>query len=286
MLSQSTRGANRFPMPVSLCRFFHLRSYFFGLLPGIVLLALFAGSPLQVRAQDQTQSPNQTQSPDQTQPPAPSSSSSQTTQETVESRRSYQSRRQQTRQRREVQLLTETYTHRWEAYTGGQYMRFRPGPDVHNSGMGGWILGATRYFSPRFGITADARGSYGTNSLGAVNCGGYTAACNAKFSVFTFTIGPQYRFYANTKWSISGALQIGDIYGYFDSHTAGIPPQYVGFYPASNVGAAIGSVNLDYNLSPGLALRIAPMVLLDHFDGNFDHNQGFLVGVVYRFGRQ
>ena len=273
MLSQSTGEAHRFPksMPSRCCS--HFCSRLFAALPGLFLLAFFVGLPLVANAQDQTQQP------------AAESSSTQSAQETFESRRSYESRRQQTKQRREEQLLTDTYTHRWEIYGGGQYMRFRPGPALHNSGMGGWTLGVTRYFTPRFGITADARGYYGTNSLGPTNGGGYNVY-NAKFSVFPFTIGPQYRFYGSTRWSVSGALQFGAIYGFFDQNTNGIPPEYVGFYPASIVGAAIGSVNVDYNLSPGLAVRIAPDVLLNNFGGNFDHNVGFLMGVVYRFGRQ
>lgn len=199
--------------------------------------------------------------------------------------RSLASRREQTKLRREAQAVTETYTHRWEVYGGGEYMRFRPGPDLHNSGMGAWVVGLTRYFTPRFGITADARGLYGNNSLGPVNGGGYNVY-NARFSVFPFTIGPQYRFYGSQKFSVSGVLQAGAVYGYFDANTNGIPPQLVGLYPAGIVPGGIASIDLDYNLSTGLAVRIAPNVLFDHFDGNLDHNQGFLVGVVYRFGRQ
>ncbi|HUV96280.1 MAG TPA: hypothetical protein VMV98_02315 [Acidobacteriaceae bacterium] len=215
----------------------------------------------------------------------PKSSSSSVPEQTQNTRRSLENRRLQTKQRREAALVTETYTHRWEFYVGGEYMRFRPGPYLHNSGMGGWIVGATRYFNPRFGIIADARGLYGNNSLGAVNGGGNNTY-NAKFAVFPFTIGPIYRFYGTSKISVSAALQVGDIYGYFDKNTGAFPPTSVGFYPASNVGAAIASLHLDYNLSPGLAVRLSPHMLMDHFGGNFDHNQGIMLGMVYRFGRQ
>ena len=280
MLHSITRGARR--VPASLSNALSCRSISparFGSLhfASFLLLLVLAVS---VRGQAQTQ--------DQSAPQASSSSSAQTAQTAQQygaSRRSYESRRLLTRQRRLAQLVTETYTHRWEVYAGGQYMRFRPGPALHNSGMGGWTLGLTRYFTPRFGITADARGYYGSNSLGPVNGGGYNIY-NARFSVFPFTIGPQYRFYGTPKWSISGVVQGGAVYGYFDAHTNGIPPQLVGFYPAGIVPGGIASVDIDYNLSTGLALRIAPNVLFDHFDGNLDHNQGFLVGMVYRFGRQ
>jgi hypothetical protein len=286
VLSQFTRGAQRFPLPIlksmSLRRatFSGFRSPSGVRLPllsaACCVLALFLcsmASPL--RAQDTTP---------QLQPQS-SSSSSTTQEQTQSSRRGLENRRLQTKQRREAAIVTDTYTHRWEVYTGGEYMRFRPGPDIHNSGMGGWILGATRYFNPRFGITADTRGLYGNNSLGAVQGGGNNTY-NAKFSVFPFTIGPQYRFYGSPKFSVSGALQIGDIYGYFDQNTGPFPPQSVGFYPASNVGAAIASIHLDYNLSPGLAIRLSPHMLLDHFGGDINHNQGLMVGMVYRFGRQ
>jgi hypothetical protein len=268
VLHPFTRGAHRFPK--SLPR---LISHAFGIVSIALLLALCIPAHAQTQDQDQPSAPQA----------ASSSSSSQTTQQNRESRRNYESRRQLTRQRREAQAVTDTYSHRWDVYLGGQYMRFRPGPNIHNSGVSGWTLGATRYFTPRFGITADARGLYGTNSLGAT--GGDYHTYNASFSVFPFTIGPQYRFYGSPKWSISGAVQGGAVYGYFDANTNGFPPQLVGFYPAGIVAGGIASLNIDYNLSSGLAVRVAPHILFDHF-GGLDHNQGVLVGIVYRFGRQ
>jgi hypothetical protein len=276
--SQFTRGARTLPLPIlksmssrrdmlapSRWRRFNVASFALAFLLGCIAL------PLQ--AQDAAQ---QSQS---------SSSSLLTPQEMQASRRSLENRRLATKRRREAQIVTDTYTHRWEFYVGGEYMRFRPGPLLHNSGMGGWVVGATRYFTPRFGITADARGDYGNNSLGAIQGGGFNTY-NAKFAVFPFTIGPQYRFYGSPRFSVSAALQVGDIYGYFDKNTGPFPPTAVGFYPASNVGAAITSLHLDYNLSPGLAIRLSPHILFNHFGGNFDHNQGLMVGMVYRFGRQ
>ncbi len=274
MPSQFTRGAHRFPTFVSRLAAPLSRLGSSAVVSFALLLVLCVCLPL--RAQDQAQ---------QSEPQASSSASSsdETPQQTAESRRSFENRRQQTRQRREAQVVTETYTHRWDVYTGGSYMRFRPGPSLHNSGVAGWTLGLTRYFTPRFGITADARGYYGSNSLGI---GNPYNTYNASFSVFPFTIGPQYRFYGSPKFSVSGAVQAGAVYGYFDANTNGIPPQLVGFYPAGIQVGGIASIDLDYNLSPALAVRVAPHMLLDHFGGNIDHNQGLLVGLVYRFGRQ
>ncbi len=289
MQSEYTRGAHCFPTSASRCAP-HFRSRSFGVLLFALLLAICFGVSARAVAQNSAAAQNQDQSPQAESPqaePQTSSSSSQTRQQNRVSRRSYESRRQLTKQRREAQVITETYSHRWEVYGGGDYMRFRPGPYIHNSGMGAWTLGLTRYFTPRLGITADARGYYGSNSLGASSSftTGNFNTYNAKFSVFPFTIGPQYRFYGSPKWSVSGVVQAGAVYGYFDAHTNGHLPQNVGFYPAGIVAGGIASLDIDYNLSPGLALRVAPNVLFDDF-GGVDHNQGVLVGIVYRFGRQ
>jgi hypothetical protein len=267
VLSDFTRGALRFPRFAMRCRMSSLSLFF------LAVLLVATSCLAQTQSQDQT--------PEN--PSAPAASSSSTTpQQTLETQRGLASRRALTRQRREAQAITDTYTHRWEVYTGGSYMRFRPGPHLHNSGTGSWTLGFTRYFTPRFGITADARGYYGGTS-GITNP--YNTY-NESYSVFPFTIGPQYRFYGSPKFSVSSSLQGGIIYGYFDADTNGHSPQSVGLYPASVVAAGIFSINVDYNLSPGLAVRVAPHVLFNGFGSQYNHNQGLLVGLVYRWGRQ
>lgn len=287
MLSQFMQGAPR-STPGTLRRrpaFSRFTCWLTSLAAALLLCALVhPGATL--LAQDTATPPAQTTPPSQSSSSssaAQSSSSAQPSeQERLESQRGLETRRAQTRQRRQAQIVTDTYTHRWEIYTGGTYMRFRPGPALHNAGTGGWTLGFTRYFTPRFGITADARGYYAATS--GIN--NPYDIYNANFSVFPFTIGPQYRFYGSPKFSISIAAQAGIIYGYFDADTNGIAPQLVGLYPASVKEAAITSLNLDYNLSPGLAVRLAPHILFDNFGGVFNHNQGLLFGLVYRWGRQ
>lgn len=281
----STREARGFATFRLSRRSLRSRLYSFATVSLIVILGLCVCSSRDARGQQTTEPQTQTPEAQGSQTAAPSSSSQAPESSFDISRRGFESRRLMSKQRREAQLVTDTYTHRWEIYVGGQYMRFRPGPSLHNSGMGGWTLGVTRNFTPRFGITADARGYYGSNSLGPVNGGGYNVY-NASFSVFPFTIGPQYRFYGSSKWSISAAAQVGAIYGYFDANTNGIPAQLVGFYPAGIKGAAIVSANIDYNVSPTLAVRLAPNMMLNNFGGEINHNQGFLAGLVYRFGRQ
>ena len=195
--------------------------------------------------------------------------------------RQMETRRARSRQRRIQQVVHDTYSHKYEAYVGGMYMRFRPGPFLHNAGTGGWAVGGTDYLTQRLGITGDARGYYGST---AITVNSVYDIHNASFSAFTFMAGPQYRFYQRQHFALSAALQGGIVYGYFDADTNGFAPQLVGLYPAGVVPGGIASLHIDYNLSPGLAVRLSPHMLIDHFDSSFEHNQGFMMGVVYRFG--
>jgi hypothetical protein len=228
-----------------------------------------------LRAQDQSQPATQPSSTTQQTAPA-------TAQQGQLQNRQLQTRRAQSRQRRIQQIVNDTYGHKYEVSAGGTYMRFRPGPNLHNAGMGGWVLGFTDYLTPRFGIVGDVRGYYGSSSISVNNP--YNIH-NASFSVFTFMAGPQYRFYGQQHFSISGALQAGAVYGYFDADTNGFAPQLVGLYPAGITPGGMASLHLDYNLSPALAIRISPHVLFDEFGSSLDHNQGVLFGLVYRLGR-
>ena len=194
-----------------------------------------------------------------------------------------ETRRMRTRERRIQQTIQDTYSHRYEMYGGGMYMRFRPGQYLHNAGTGGWAAGLAGFWTPRWGITGDARGYYGSTAITVNNI--YDIH-NASFSSFTFTAGPQYRFYRGLHFALSAAAQVGINYGYFDADTNGFPPEDVGMYPAGVVPAAILSIHADYNLSPGLALRLSPHMLINHFQRSYQHNQGFMVGLVYRFKRQ
>jgi hypothetical protein len=51
--------------------------------------------------------------------------------------------------------------------------------------------------------------------------------------------------------------------------------------PAFSIG-----MNLDLNLYPNLAFRIAPSYLGTTFGGTIENNAGFEMGLVYRFGHQ
>ncbi len=220
-------------------------------------LVLFLCAPMflvsSAHAQD---APTQDQTTQSEPPP-------QTAQQRKLEARQMQTRRAQSHKRRVQQVIDDTYNHRFEAYGGGMYMRFRPGPYLHNAGTGGWALGLTGNLTSRWGISGDARGYYGSS---AITINNPYDVHNASFSAFTFMAGPQYRLYKQQHLAVSAALQGGALYGYFDADTNGFQPQLVGLYPPNVVLGGIFSIHLDYNLSPGLALRFSPHVLMGSFN--------------------
>jgi hypothetical protein len=88
------------------------------------------------------------------------------------------------------------------------------------------------------------------------------------------------------KWAISVQGLAGFGHGNFDTGTGGLPASYLGLY--NNGTAFSASVNglFDYNLSPGLAIRVAPTYLFTNYGGSTQNNLGFNAGVVYRWGKR
>ena len=66
------------------------------------------------------------------------------------------------RQARTQRVVEDTYSHKFEAYGGGGYTRFRPGGPLQHNNEAAWNGGVTDYLWGRLGLTADLRGYYGT----------------------------------------------------------------------------------------------------------------------------
>jgi hypothetical protein len=79
----------------------------------------------------------------------------------------------------------------------------------------------------------------------------------------------------------------GTALGKFDGGSKGIPAADLGLWPDTNARPAFSvGGNLDLNLYPNIAFRIAPSYLGTTFGGTLQNNVGFEMGVVYRFGKQ
>jgi hypothetical protein len=229
-------------------------------------------------AQAQATAPNPapaTAAPQST-PPA------QTPEERARILREAQDRINARRQAKIQQIIRETYSHKYEADFGGGYLRFKPGEMKQHMNEGAWNIGFTDYIKPRLGITADVRGYYGSAYIGNNPYGVFQPS----ISQYSFLFGPQYRIYMRPKWAVSVQALAGFGHGNFDTGTGGLPAGYIGLYPDATVFNLSLGAPLDYNLSPGLAIRVTPLYLLSFYGGDAQNNLGFNAGVVYRWGKR
>lgn len=226
-----------------------------------------------MRAQDaqQTTEP-QTQTETQTQPP----------EQRTEVLRQAQQRVKARRKLRVEQAIHDTYSHQFEFYFGGGYLRFRPGSSLQRDSESAWNVGITDYVKGKLGVTADFRGYYGT-AFTYIN---QFQVFSPSISQYTFMAGPQVRLFEGQHWAWSGFALAGVGHGNFGTGTGGLPPTLIGLYPDGNALNVTAGASLDYNLGPGLAVRLTPNYLLSRYGSDTQNNLGFNAGIVYRFGRQ
>lgn len=213
----------------------------------------------------------------------------------AQARRPARSRRETNanRQARIDREVRETYSHRWEVAGGGGYLRFRPGEFLQKNNEVTFFGNATYFLNPKLGILADAHGAYGNAKI---RNNSYTLP-NPQISEYTFTAGPEYRFYATQKTAATGFVTGGIGYGKFASGSKTIPPQLLGIWSTPWRAAFTAGVNIDYNFYPNLAFRVAPTYIGTTFDGSpylgvqavhgtVQNSFGVNIGLVYRLGRQ
>ena len=196
--------------------------------------------------------------------------------------RDAQARVEMRRRQRQQLIIQDTYSHKYEVYAGGGYLRFRPGSSLQHINEAAWNLGVTEWIRPKLGITGDFRGYYGTAFTGVNN----VQVFKPSISQYTFMAGPQYRFYEGQHWGWSAQVLAGAGHGNFNTGTGGFPTSIVGLWPdGTSVNLSVGAA-VDYNVGPGLAIRLMPNYLLSDYGSTIQHNRGFTTGIVYRWGRQ
>ena len=105
------------------------------------------------------------------------------------------------RQARIQRTITDTYSHRWEVFGGGGYMRFRSGEYTQKNNEVTWNLAVHYFLNPKLSIVADSRGMFGNgkplrNEYVAENP-------NPQINQYAFTGGASYRFYSNLRYALS-----------------------------------------------------------------------------------
>jgi hypothetical protein len=215
--------------------------------------------------------PNQAQ-----QPNAAQSSNSMSVQARIKARR----------EQRRAAAIREVYTHRYETIVGEGYLRFTPGPILQRIDQNGWDVGITRYMTERAGISVDARGLYGTAWIPPV--AGNQNITTPSVTEYAAMAGPTYRFYMQPKFSVSGRVMAGWSYGNFSGDAGGnnTLSTSLGLFHDGSSYAANASIPVEFNVTPGVGLRVAPEYLLTGFGSKQQNNLGFTAGIVYRFGKQ
>lgn len=189
--------------------------------------------------------------------------------------------RQRRLQRREA-AIRAAYDHRYEAYAGMGYLRFSPGPSLQQLTFYAWDFGMTRYSSERLGITLDGRGYFGTAYVG-LNQYGLTRPAISQYDIMA---GPSYRFYMQPKYSVAIRGMGGWSHGNFSGDTNRLGSTALGLYPDASTFAINAAVLGEYNVTPNLALRLAPEYFFTGYGSTLQASRGFTGGFVLRFGKQ
>lgn len=206
----------------------------------------------------------------------------------TQSSMSVQARIRARREARRAAAIKDVYTHLYEAYVGAGYIRTRAGEGAV-SGQGlqklnefMWNVGVTRYYNQKLGVTIDGRGMFGTAYIG----NNPYHIDHPAVTQYSGMIGPTYRFILNPHYSVSGRVLAGAVYGNFSGDTDKFGTKLLGLYPDGVSAAVSVSAPIEYNVAPGLGLRVAPEYLLTTYGSSVQNNLGFTGGVVIRWGKQ
>jgi opacity protein-like surface antigen len=216
--------------------------------------------------------------------PAPAPAQAQAQPEAVNpGQASVQARIRLRRQQRRAQAIHEAYSHRYEGFVGMGYQRFKAGSasNVQTVTTYAWDAALTRFFDERLGVTVDGRGNYGTPYVG-LNA---TNTTRPAISVYSFMAGPTYRFYLQPRYSVGVRVLGGYARGNFTGDTGG-KNLGLGLYNDGGSFSVSASLPVEYNVSPNLALRLAPEFTSTGFGSKTQATPGFSAGFVYRFGKK
>jgi hypothetical protein len=194
----------------------------------------------------------------------------------------------QRRLQRRAQAIHDAYSQRYESWVGMGYLRFVPGPHVQRTTYYAWDAGLTRFQTERLGYTLDGRGYTGIAFVG-LNPASIT---RPKVSTYVAMAGPTYRFLLEPRYSVSARVMGGWALGNFSGDTNGLGGQNIGggvglnLYPDANTYAASAAIIGEVNVSPSVALRLAPEYVVTGFGSTTQYSRGFSGSLIYRFGKR
>jgi hypothetical protein len=189
------------------------------------------------------------------------------------------------REARRAAAIKEIYSHLYDLNIGTGYLRFHPGPSLQRLNEYDWDVTVSRYYSERFGVAVDARGSFGKAFIPPIS-NPASAVPHPEISQFAGMIGPTYRFLLNPKYSISGRVLAGGGYGHFSGDLGHFTPISLNLYPDGASPVISASIPIEYNVSPALGIRLAPEYVFTKYGSETQNSLGYTAGVVVRWGKQ
>lgn len=211
--------------------------------------------------------------------------------------------RRETNASREARIqrtIEDTYSHRYEVFGGGGFLRFRSGSVTKRNNEISWTTAGNYYFNPKFFVVGSAQGSFGNAK--PIYFSDFPQSANPQINEYFFTGGAGYRFYRKEKFALSVQGQGGVGWGIFSGGDKGVPSTDLGMWKDGVRPAFSASLNAEYNFYPNLAFRFSPTWIATTFSpastvssngvqvsvppSSIQSNLGFNAGLVYRFGRQ
>ena len=187
------------------------------------------------------------------------------------------------RQARIQRTIDDTYSHRWEVFGGGGYLRFHSGEYTKKNSEISWAAAPNYYLNPKLAIVGDARGSFG-NAHALIN--NTYGVYNPQINEYTFMGGASYRFYEKEKVAVSVQGLGGIGWGIFSGGAKGLTGTQIGLWPDGFKPAFSVGVSADYNFFPNLAFRVTPTYVGTTFGSTVQNNIGLNAGIIYRFGHK
>jgi hypothetical protein len=194
------------------------------------------------------------------------------------------------REARIARTIEDTYSHRWELFGGGGFLRFHSGEQVAKNNEVSWAVNSSYFLNRKLAVVAQTQGSFG---YGREEQGGTVYSSNItrpQINEYFFLGGVGYRVYSAEKFAVMPEVMGGAGWGIFGGGSKGFSTADLGLFDSGTRPAVAAGVNFDYNFYPNLAFRLTPLYMATTYTspegGSVQNNFGFNAGVVYRFGRR